>query len=159
MANLIYLTLNGNIQGLISAGCSSPDSIGNKAQLTHYDQIMVLGLTHNLVRQKNVNHLALTVAKPVDKSSPLLGKAITDNELLSCEFSFYRTNRTGVNECYYKVKLTNARIASIHLRVPHTLNDSEGQPEESIELTYESINWEHTAAGTSAYSFWEERVF
>lgn len=106
-----------------------------------------------------VKQWALTIAKPVDKSSPLLGKAITDNELLSCEFSFYRTNRTGMNECYYKVKLTNARIASIHLRVPHTINDREGQAEESIELTYESINWEHTTAGTSAYSFWEERVF
>ncbi len=33
MANLVYLTLNGELQGLISAGCSSLDSIGNKAQL------------------------------------------------------------------------------------------------------------------------------
>lgn len=46
MANLIYLTLNGQNQGLISAGCSSLDSIGNKAQLVHLDQIMVFELTH-----------------------------------------------------------------------------------------------------------------
>ena len=31
MANLIYLTLNGEKQGLISAGCCSLDSVGNKA--------------------------------------------------------------------------------------------------------------------------------
>ncbi|QGM70518.1 type VI secretion system tube protein Hcp, partial [Proteus mirabilis] len=30
MANNIYLRLNGNKQGLISAGCSTWDSIGNK---------------------------------------------------------------------------------------------------------------------------------
>lgn len=159
MANLIYLTLDGNIQGLISAGCSSPDSIGNKAQVAHYDQIMVMGLSHGLIRQQNVNHQALTIIKPVDKSSQLLGKAISENECLSCDFSFFRTNRAGMNECYYKLKLTDARIASIHLHVPHTINDSEGQPEESIELTYDSINWEHCTAGTSAYSFWKERVF
>ncbi|MCU8648925.1 type VI secretion system tube protein Hcp, partial [Escherichia coli] len=52
MANLIYLTLNGQNQGLISAGCSSLDSIGNKAQLVHLDQIMVFELTHGLSRNQ-----------------------------------------------------------------------------------------------------------
>ncbi|WP_312948300.1 Hcp family type VI secretion system effector [Superficieibacter sp.] len=159
MANLIYLTLNGQIQGLISAGCSSLDSIGNKAQLAHFDQIMVMGLSHGLTRQHNVNHQALTMIKPLDKASPLLGKAISENECMTCEFSFYRTNRTGMNECYYKLKLINARIASIHLQIPHTINDSEGQPEECIELIYESISWEHCTAGTSAYSLWDDRIF
>lgn len=40
-----------------------------------------------------------------------------------------------------------------------TAKDSEGQPEESVELSYESISWEHCTAGTSAYSLWEDRVF
>jgi uncharacterized protein len=159
MANLIFLSLEGTHQGLISAGCSSLNSIGNKAQLIHHDQIMVMGLTHSMTRAQNVNHQAVTMIKPVDKSSPLLGKAISENESLKCEFSFYRTNRAGMNECYYKVLLTNAHIAAIHLQVPHTVNDSEGQPEESIELTYESITWEHRIAGTSAYSLWSDRVF
>jgi type VI secretion system Hcp family effector len=51
------------------AGCSSQSSIGNKAQIEHTDQIMVLGLTHGMTRQQNVNHQVLTIAKPVDKSS------------------------------------------------------------------------------------------
>lgn len=159
MANLIYLKLTGELQGLISAGCSSVDSIGNKAQLIHYDQIMVMGLTHGITRVQNVNHQAVVMIKPLDKSSPLLGKAISENESLTCEFSFYRTTRAGMNECYYKVKLTKAHIAAIQLRVPHTLNDSEGQAEETLELSYESITWEHCTAGTSAYSLWHERVF
>ena len=159
MANLVYLTLNGQQQGLISAGCSSQASIGNKAQIAHMDQIMVLGLSHGLTRTQNVNHQGLTVIKPVDKSSPLLGKSISENECLSCEFSFFRTNRAGINECYYQLKLINARISSIHLQVPHAIDDSKGQSEETIEFTYESINWEHCIAGTSAFSLWEERIF
>ncbi|OAT33403.1 Hcp family secreted protein [Buttiauxella ferragutiae ATCC 51602] len=153
------MSLNGELQGLISAGCSSLNSIGNKAQVIHYDQIMVMELSHSLTRQQNVNHQALTMVKPIDKSSPLLGKAITENECLTCDFSFYRTNRMGMNECYYKLKLINARIAGIHLQVPHTIDDSDGQPQETIELTYESINWEHCTAGTSAYSLWSDRIF
>ncbi|MGX5029359.1 Hcp family type VI secretion system effector [Enterobacter asburiae] len=159
MANPVYLTLNGDLQGLISAGCSSMASIGNKAQIKHMDQIMVLGLSHGLTRAQNVNHQTLTIQKPVDKSSPLLTKSISENECLTCDFEYYRTNRFGINELYYKVKLINARIASIAHNVPHTITNSGGQPEESVSLTYESITQEHCIAGTSAYSLWEERLF
>lgn len=158
MANLVYLTLNGEFQGLISAGCSSMSSIGNKAQVAHLDEIMVTSLKHGLSRAQNVNHQLLTITKPVDKASPLLGKAISENECLTCDFMLYRTNRFGINEPYYKVKLINARISKIDLIIPHTISDSSGQPEESISFTYESINWEHCVAGTSAYSLWEERL-
>ena len=159
MANLAYLTLNGQMQGLISAGCSSQDSIGNKAQIAHNDQIMVLELSHGVSRQQNVNHQTLTIKKPVDKSSPLLNKAISENEVLSCEVDCYRTARSGANELYYKIKLTNARITDIQLAIPHTITDNGAQPEESVSFTYESISWEHCIAGTSAYSLWSERIF
>lgn len=159
MANPVYLTLSGDLQGLISAGCSSLASIGNKAQIKHLDQIMVLSLNHGLTRAQNVNHQKLVIQKLVDKSSPLLSKAISDNECLTCDFEYYRTNRLGLNELYYKVKLINARIASIAHNVPHTVNNSQGQPEETISFTYESIIAEHCIAGTSTYSLWEERIF
>lgn len=159
MANLVYLTLSGQLQGLISAGCSSLASIGNKAQLAHLDQIMVTSLRHGLTRAQNVNHQELNITKPIDKASPLLSKAINENECLTCDFEYYRTNRFGINELYYRVKLINARIASINSSVPHTITDCGGQPEESVSFTYESINWEHCIAGTSAYSLWSERIF
>lgn len=159
MANLVYLTLNGDLQGLISAACSSQPSIGNKAQIAHRDQIMVLAMTHGMNRKQNVNHLAVSIQKPVDKSTPLLSKSITENECLTCDFEFYRTNRFGINELYYKIKLINARISSIHLNTPHTITDGGGQPEEMVSFTYESITQEHCIAGTSSYSLWEERLF
>ncbi|WP_368543504.1 Hcp family type VI secretion system effector [Enterobacter soli] len=159
MANVVYLTLNGQSQGLISAGCSSLASIGNKAQISHLDQIMVTSLTHGLSRAQNVNHQTLDITKPVDKSTPLLSKAINENECLLCEFEFYRTNRFGINEVYYKIKLINARISRISLQVPHTIQDSKGQPEEAISFSYESITQDHCVAGTSAFSLWNERIF
>ena len=159
MANPVYLTLNDVLQGLISAGCSSLAAIGNKAQITHMDQIIVLGLSHGMTRAQNVNHQTLVLQKPVDKSSPLLSKAITENECLTSYFEYYRTKRFSVNEMYYKVKLIKVRIASIKHIVPHTITNSQGQPEESVSLTYESISQEHFIVGTSAYSLWEERIF
>lgn len=159
MANSIYLTLNGKNQGLISSGCMSLDSIGIKAQISHLDQIMVYELNHRLTRIDNVNHQCLTIRKPIDKSFPLLSKAINDNEILNCEFPLYRTNRFGLNELYYIIKLTEARICDLQLSVPHVVDDSKGLAEETVSFVYEAISWEHCSAGTSSYSLWMERVF
>lgn len=159
MANLIYMTLNGQLQGAISAGCSSLASIGNKAQLIHLDQILIYELSHGLTRNQNVNHQTVVIRKPVDKSSPLLNKAITENEILTCNFDFYRTNRAGVNELYYKLKLIDATIKDIRLSSPDSLNNPGGQPTESVSFTYNSVSWEHCLAGTSAYSLWHSRVY
>ncbi|QLK59735.1 type VI secretion system tube protein Hcp [Enterobacteriaceae bacterium Kacie_13] len=159
MANLIYLTLTGQTQGLISAGCSSLDSIGNKAQIAHLDQIMVYELSHAISRNQNASHQPIIIQKPIDKSSPLLGKAISENELLTCTLDFYRINRFGSQEIYYRIKLTEATIKNIRLHSPNSLRESGAQPTESISIDYKSITWEHPEAGTSAYSFWEDRVF
>ncbi|AYN27955.1 MULTISPECIES: Hcp family type VI secretion system effector [Buttiauxella] len=159
MANLIYLTLNGKNQGKISVGCMSLDSIGNKSQIAHLDQIMVYELNHRLTRISNVNHQCLTIKKPVDKSSPLLSKSINDNEILTCKFSVYRTNRFGINELYYIIKLTGAHICDLQLHIPHVVDDSKGLAEETISFVYEAISWEHCTAGTSSYSVWMDRVF
>lgn len=159
MANLTYLTLTGQKQGMISAGCMSLDSVGNKAQIAHLDQILIYELNHAISRDQNACHHPVIITKPIDKSSPLLGKAISENEILTCDFDVYMTNRFGINELFYKIKLTQARISDIQLSLPHSLNDANGQPHEVISLSYETITWEHCNAGTSAYSLWTDRVF
>ncbi|MBU9843855.1 type VI secretion system tube protein TssD [Rahnella ecdela] len=50
MANLIYMTLTGEKQGLISQGCGTYDSMGNKYQVSHQDQIFLLALTYSTHR-------------------------------------------------------------------------------------------------------------
>ncbi|SPZ17709.1 Secreted protein hcp [Providencia rettgeri] len=50
MSYLIYLSLQGDKQGLISTGCSSKDSIGNRYQLGHENEIQVIGLNHSMTR-------------------------------------------------------------------------------------------------------------
>ena len=57
MANPGYMTIKGVAQGLISAGCSTSESIGNKYQSNHTDEIMVLsyhhGMANNLCRRRD----------------------------------------------------------------------------------------------------------
>ncbi|WP_244587523.1 type VI secretion system tube protein TssD, partial [Escherichia coli] len=110
MANISYLSLSGETQGLISAGCSTLDSVGNKAQPEHKDQIMVYALMHSISRSQNVNHHELIITKPVDKSSPLLAKALSDNEKMAiCEFILYRTSKALMNPLMILVKIIKLR--------------------------------------------------
>ncbi|PSH23591.1 hypothetical protein B7R74_02860 [Yersinia pseudotuberculosis] len=70
MANLIYLTLKGKKQGLISSGCSSLDSIGNKCQTDHANEILIYSLSHSLTREQNSSRHPVIIQKYIDKSSP-----------------------------------------------------------------------------------------
>ncbi len=89
MSNIIYLSIKGKIQGLISEGCGSYASIGNKYQINHVDEIFVeinhvnhvdeifvLQFDHSLSREYNVVHHPIKFYKPIDKSSPLLNAAL-----------------------------------------------------------------------------------
>ncbi|MDE1488518.1 Hcp family type VI secretion system effector [Xenorhabdus bovienii] len=159
MANIIYLKLQGNKQGLISSGCSTVDSIGNKFQKGHEDEILVNELSSNLSMHQNVNFQPIDIRKPIDKSSPLLSQALTSNEILTCEFFFYRTAMNGGLELYYKVKLTEASLVNINFFCPNSITHNDAQPEESLSIKFKSITWEHVTAGTSSYSIWDDRVY
>ncbi|WP_077245057.1 Hcp family type VI secretion system effector [Dickeya dadantii] len=159
MSHIIYLTLEGNQQGLISSGCSTFDSIGNRYQKGHEDQIQVLGLNHTITREENIAHHPIQLIKPIDKSSPLLGVSVTSNESLTATFFFYRTNLAGQLEVFYELKLTDARIVEVSATYPHSLNDSDSLPYEVIMLRYNTIEWTHKTAGTSGYSIGNDNQF
>ncbi|CDG19044.1 putative Haemolysin co-regulated protein (Hcp) [Xenorhabdus doucetiae] len=152
MSNLIYLSLKGKKQGLISAGCSTPESIGNRYQAGREDEIQVLHLSHMMTRDQNVNHLPVSFTKPIDKSSPLLGLAIDKNELLDALFKCYRVNLAGQLEFFYEIKLTGATIVDFSCHYPHSIDDNDQIPYETVQLDYKSISFTHRAAGTTGYA-------
>lgn len=154
-----YLSLAGSTQGLISAGCSSFDSIGNRHQSGHEDEIQVLSLNGAITREQHCTHHPIEFIKPIDKSSPLLLMAVSNNEVLTPVFSIYRLNQFGALEVLYEMKLSKATIIDISPSFPHIVNNQGAMPFEKISLRYESISCQHKIAGTSGYSIWDDRVY
>lgn len=161
MANHGYMTITGNRQGLISAGCSGVDSIGNKCQITHKDEIMILAYSHNMITGNDGGisgdcgkHLPIVITKNIDKSSPLLASALHERETIECTIHFYRTSPAGGQDKYYAIKLTGAKIAHITLQVPHAIHMNDAEPQEMVSIRYRDISWTHIQAGTCAYSVW-----
>ncbi|CDL84774.1 hypothetical protein XSR1_510011 [Xenorhabdus szentirmaii DSM 16338] len=152
MSHLIYLSLKGKKQGLISAGCSTPESIGNRYQAGRENAIQVLSVNHSVSRDQNAHHHPVSFTKPIDKSSPLLVMAIDGNELLEAVFLCYRTNPMGQLEAFYEIKLTGATLVDFTCHYPHSINSNDQIPYETVQLDYKSISCNHIAAGTSGYS-------
>lgn len=151
MSFVTYLSLEGNKQGLISKGCSTADSIGNRYQLGREDEIQVIGTNGTITFEQNVSNHPIQILKPIDKSSPLLGLAIRQNEILTAILSFYRTSLQGSLEKFYEIKLTNVSIVDFSFIFPHSINNNDLMPYEKLSLRYESISWRHLIAGTEAY--------
>ncbi|PZW90925.1 hypothetical protein DFS28_116146 [Pseudomonas sp. 478] len=157
MANHGYMTLNGKAQGLISAGCSTQDSIGNKYQVAHTDEIMVLSYSHNITNIGNIKkstHSPIIITKAVDKSSPLLAQALSNREEINCTISFYRVSALGMQEKFYTVSINGGVIADLTLEMPHAIFQNDAEPQEQVAIRYRDITWTHHLAKTAGYSSW-----
>jgi type VI secretion system Hcp family effector len=114
MANHGSMTITGKAQGLISAGCSTLNFIGNQCQTEHADEIMVLSYSHNMASVRNINkptHHAIFITKNVDKSSPLLAQALSSKEEINCAISFYRVSSFGLQEKLYSISINGGVVA------------------------------------------------
>ncbi|MBM3114184.1 Hcp family type VI secretion system effector [Pseudomonas sp. P66] len=159
MASHGYITITGKTQGLISAGCSSQESIGNKCQAGHADEIMVLAMNHGMTNVGNIKrttHGPIVITKNIDKSSPLLAQALTNREAIDCTISFYRTSAFGTQEKFYTIKLGEAQVADLIFDMPHAILHSEAEMQEQLSIRYRSIIWTHHLAGTSGSCYWGE---
>lgn len=156
MAHHGYLTIKGRTQGLISAGCSSTESIGNRCQTAHLDEIMVLSFSHNLTSIGNTEaaiHRPILITKYIDKSTPLLAEALTNREILQCKLKMYRIN-AGKHECFLEIELTDARVVDQRMEIPHSVLLSAQDPQEYLAIRYDFIAWHHLSANTSGYADW-----
>lgn len=157
MASVGYMTIEGNEQGLISAGCSSEASLGSKCQTDHLDQILVLSLAHHMGNRENSGHATLdplVITKYLDKSSPLLAQALDRREVLKCSIDFYRDIGTE-QELFYTIRLDGCILADLTLDMPHALLQHDGEPQEHLAIRYQEIRWTHHKASTSGYALWD----
>lgn len=157
MASHGYMTITGKEQGLISKGCSTPSSIGNKCQSGHTDEIMVLAFNHRMTNIGNIRHAThgpIQITKNIDKASPLLAMAMANREKVNCIINFYRVSDEGPHEKYYTIQIEDCEIAELMVQVPHAVLENQIEPVEQMALRYQTIRWTHHLANTSGYAFW-----
>jgi type VI secretion system secreted protein Hcp len=164
MALNAYLTLAGQNQGPIQ---------GSVTQKGREGKIMVIAVEHELLSPHDAAsglatgkrmHKPFVVTKELDKSSPLLRTAWANNEIFSTwELQFWTANRvgtaasaSGVEKQHYTVKLSGARLISIHFHMLNNKNPELARYTEFEELAfaYQKIDWTWVATGATSSDTW-----
>ena len=102
-------------------------------------------------------HKALKITKVIDKSSPLLFRALTAGERLpKVEMKFYRTSAAGTMEHYFTIALEDAIIVDITSYMPNCQDPSQEHFThlEDVSFTYRKIIKTHEIASTSESDDW-----
>jgi type VI secretion system secreted protein Hcp len=96
-------------------------------------------------------HDTMVITKRMDRSSPLIAKALCNNEAIECIFKFYRPNPTGdgTTQHFYTIELKQARVAFVRKAVQDTLDTATlgRPPTEEIGFAVHTIKWVYVDGG------------
>jgi type VI secretion system secreted protein Hcp len=151
----IYMTIQGQL-GNIEGSSTDPG---------HEGEIKVNSYSHDLVSPRDSatgqatgkrQHSPVVITKEIDKSTPLLFRAITTNENLSdVTLNFYRPNPSDNGQPYFTVKLTDVQISRASQYPP---DPGHSDDYESIAFVFHTIKWTWVDGGISAEDDWEAPV-
>ncbi|KHD09677.1 Major exported protein [Candidatus Thiomargarita nelsonii] len=170
MPQVAYVTTNGVTQGLMTAGCNTPESMGNKYQQDHTDESTVLEFDHELIIPRDPQtgqptgqrvHRPVVYRTRYDKATPLMNQALCTGERLpEVIIKWYRTTMEGTQEHYYTHTLTDATIIGIKAETALATDESLDYRDHEVvySLVYRKIKWEHVVAGTSGEDDWRKPV-
>jgi len=159
MAQSVHLFLKAN--GKAVDGESMQTSLGREKSIecVYYEQAV------HTAREAGTNtvtglrqYTPIKILKRIDKSSPVLMKALTENQKIEATFKFYRPNPAGdgTTQHFYTVTLGEGNISAAKQYIPETINAATvGQaPLEQVEFVFKKITWTYEDGGATHDDKW-----
>lgn len=104
----------------------------------------------------------IRIVKRIDKSSPLIAKALCNNEVIEGTFKFFRPNPAGdgTTEQFFTVVIEEARVASVMRVSPDTIDpaSSSAPPTEEVSFVFGKIRWTYEPDGVEHEDHWSQRT-
>ena len=154
LGNPAYLFLKAN--GTDIQGESSVNSLGRQNSIeTQYFQWKVITARDASTGQTTGRrqYQPIVIRKRIDKSTPLLIKALCNNEVAEGTFKFFRPSPSGdgTTEHYYTVEFKQGRVSGLN-QYDGQANDSGagGGPVptmEEVQFTFNQISWTYENGG------------
>jgi type VI secretion system secreted protein Hcp len=152
MALSVHLFLKAN--GTDVRGNSTQTSLGREGSIecVRYEQAVTTARDAGTgMATGRRQYQPILIRKPIDRSSPLLMKALTQNEVIDATFKFFRPNPAGDGtvEQFYTVAITKGRISSVKQFVPDTMEPatSTEPPLEDVSFVFQRISWTFNDGG------------
>ena len=161
MAETVHLYLKASGQDI--KGESTQSSLGRKDSIecVYFEQaIKTAREAGSGMASGRRQYDPLLIRKRIDKSSPLIFKALTENQKIDGVFKFFRPNPTGdgTTEQFFTIEIKDGRIASYKNYVPDTIEpaSSTEPPLEEIQFVFHTIVMTYTNGGITHQDSWSE---
>jgi type VI secretion system secreted protein Hcp len=159
MAQTVHLFLKAD--GKDIKGESTQTSMGREGSIecVSYEQAV------KTAREEGTNtvtgrrqHQPIKIMKRIDQSSPLIMKALTENQKIEAVFKFYRPNpaNDGSTEQFYTVQLKEGNVSAVKQSVHDTVaKETAGlAPMEAVEFVFKEIIWRYEKGGVEHPDKW-----
>lgn len=158
-AETVHLYLVANGQPI--KGDSTQKSMGRQDSIEclYYDQkVSTVREAAGGMATGRRQYEPILIRKRIDKSSPLLAKALTQNQNVDGVFKFFRPSPTGdgTTQQFFTVAIKHGRVASIRQVVPDTFvpASSTQPPIEEVTFAFGTIAWTYTEGGVTHEDTW-----
>jgi len=160
MAETVHLFLKAN--GNDIKGESSQTSLGREGSIECFsfrDSIRTAREAGSGVATGRRTYEPVIITKRIDKSSPLLAKALCDNETIDGIFKFYRPSPggDGTTEQFFTVEISRGRVSYVNRVSPDTFDPAAAArpPLEEVGFVFHTIKWTYTDGGIEHQDTWD----
>ena len=162
MAETVHLFLKAN--GTDIKGESTQTSLGreNSIECLYFEQaVKTAREAGSGMASGRRQYEPLLIRKRIDKSSPLIAKALVENQVIEGTFKFFRPNPTGdgTTQQFFTVEVQRGRVASQKLYVPDTIvpATSTEPPLEEVSFVFHTITWTFEDGGVTHTDTWDNQ--
>ena len=162
MAETVHLFLKSNGQDI--QGESEQLSLGRENSiecLSFRDSVRTAREAGSGMASGRRTYEPLVIQKRIDKSSPLLAKALCNNEVVEGIFKFFRPNPTGdgTTEQFFTVEIKRGRIAFVNRVSPDAIDPASATrpPLEEVGFVFHTIKWTYTNGGIEHEDTWDQQ--
>ena len=103
----------------------------------------------------------IIIRKRIDKATPLIAKALCDNEVIEGVFNFYRPNPVGdgTTQQFYTIEIKQGRVAFFKQISPDSFNPAlSNSPEiEEVGFVFHTITWTYNDGGITHQDTWDQQ--
>ena len=103
----------------------------------------------------------IEILKRIDRASPLLFKALVDNEVIDGVFRFFRPSPEGdgTTQHFYTIEIWEGRVARIKRVSPNTIDPAKANepPLERVSFVFGKIRHCHEDGGQEHEDHWSQR--
>ena len=157
----LYLTANGTkIDG--DSTILSMDRENSIECLSFEDTVRTAREASSGMASGERTYEPIRVVKRIDKSSPLLAKALCNNEVIEATFKFFRPNPAGdgTTQQYFTVEIQEGRVGSVTRVSPDVIDPASANapPTEEVTFVFGYIRWCYEPDGIEHVDHWSQRT-